>query len=124
MATIKIDNQGRATVTMANGKVVPVPPGYTSMEIGEGGVVDVIHYPGQDRVLWFPSYQVPCDRDLADGESYTDDYGSTWTRYGDEMLVSDLGEVGEKAGPATPNGKSKRASAGDCRGLLLCQRRG
>jgi len=91
--------QGVATVTMDNRAVVPVPSGFTSMVLGPGGAPDEIAYPGKERVLWFTGYQMPCvlDRDLADGESYTDDHGSTWTRYGDEMVVSDLGEVAKLA---------------------------
>jgi hypothetical protein len=36
MATIKIEQDGAATITMANGKVIPVPPNYERMEIDEG----------------------------------------------------------------------------------------
>jgi len=97
MATMEMKQGGAATVRMDNGAVVPVPPGYIRMEIGPDGAPDEITYPGTERVLWFTGYQMPCvlDRDLADGESYTDDHGSTWTRYGDEMVVSDL-ETGTK----------------------------
>lgn len=86
MATIKT---GTATITMASGKVIPVPPGFDSMTIN-GPTGDLITWP--DGEWWITSYgRLLIDGlagDLADGETFTSHDGTTWTRHGAEMLVT------------------------------------
>ena len=97
MAKLQIEQHGAATIIMANGKVIPVPPNYDSMTIsvpgaaGSGVYPDLITF-SDGGEFWITDYErVLIDDgmadDLADGEAFTSHDGCTWTRYGNEMLV-------------------------------------
>jgi hypothetical protein len=90
MATIKVDDHGAATITMANGRVAPVPPNYDSMTLGSRACPELITWP--DGGEWITYYSLllidGLADDLADGETFTSSHdGTTWTRYGAEMLA-------------------------------------
>lgn len=90
MATVKIDEHGSATVTMANGKVIPVRADYKSISILSGASPYLITF-ADDSEWWFTRYRpdviLGLTSDIEDGATFTtDDDGCAWTRYGDEML--------------------------------------
>ena len=93
MATIKIDEHGVATVTMSNGKILPVPP-FVAITIGAGACPEVITM-ADGGEWWITRYRREMIDDLAhdlrDGETFTAHDGATWARYGDEMLVVTAG---------------------------------
>jgi hypothetical protein len=89
MATIKINQHGAAKITMANGKLLPVP-NYAGISMASEAHVELIHFPNGGE-WWFTDYRPELidglAGGLADGETFTSRDGSTWTRYGEEMLV-------------------------------------
>lgn len=94
MATMTIDARG-AVITMDNGAVIAIPPGYESITIGEGARPEVISYPG-GRDLWVTSYAPNLIEGLVagltDGRTFRSNDGASWTRCGDEMVVKSPGQ--------------------------------
>lgn len=89
MATIKIDEHGNATVTMTNGRSIPVPADYETISVrGRAALDQIIFADGAE--WWVTTYRPAAVPGLSgyieDGATYTEDDGSTWTRHGDEML--------------------------------------
>jgi hypothetical protein len=96
MATIKIDEHGTVTVTMANGTVIPVPADYKAISIHSRAEPYLITF-ADGAEWWFTNYQPEViyglAGDIEDGETFTpEDEGCTWTRYGDEMLSTAPGQ--------------------------------
>jgi hypothetical protein len=96
MARITIDEHGKASVTMANGKVIPVPPDYKTMTIRSGAHPYSVTF-ADGAEWWFTGYRPELidglAGDIADGATFTpEDEGCTWTRYGDEMLSAAPGQ--------------------------------
>ncbi|MFZ5781351.1 MAG: hypothetical protein ACOY4R_14260 [Pseudomonadota bacterium] len=89
MATIKIDEHGSATVTMANGRAIPVPTDYETISVRSRAALDQIIF--ADGAEWWVTTYRPAvipglSGDIEDGATFIEDDGSTWTRYGDEMF--------------------------------------
>jgi hypothetical protein len=94
MATIKIDEHGAATVTMANGKAFPVPA-FVGISLGSRAYPELINL-ADGGEWWVTDYRGELidglRGDLANGETFTAFDGVAWTRYGDEMLVVTPGQ--------------------------------
>lgn len=95
MATIKIDQHGAATITMGNGRVLPVRPDYESIATHSGASPELITFPNGGE-LWLTDYRAELidglAGGLADGQTFTSPDGTTWTRYDDELLVVTPGQ--------------------------------
>ncbi len=69
--------------------MIPVRAGWDGVE-SIGGIIDRIDWPDGEW-WWITGYdRLTVDGladDLADGETFTNEGGITWTRYGTEMLV-------------------------------------
>ena len=93
MATIQVET---LQITMANGKVIAMGADFEKVTVermgegcsGYGVLVDYENGRGLDVCGYMPELLDGLDGELADGETFKDDYGGTWTRYGDEMVVT------------------------------------
>lgn len=89
MAKLTINEHG-ATITMANGAVVPVDRDYLQVTLGPDAWPDLIELPqggALEVILYSPDNMLNPSTYLADGETLTAHDGCTWTRYGEEALV-------------------------------------
>jgi hypothetical protein len=108
MATIKIERNGAVTIVMGNGTELSVPAGYESISVYSGGSPEVVSYPNGGE--WWVAPYLPELIDgnvggLADGRTFQASE-TTWTRYGDEMLVQSFG--GPSLYPQSPQPSNRR----------------